>query len=272
MSISGLGSSYYLSLYAQQPPPAKEREDKTSELHQRQSYSDGDPKQTASTDAFSDALNNALQSVQVVTGPTAVQASNVESAINAATDESGQVIENINGINVIVGNHSLDNVSGKSLLRTMDPEQSAAFLELTRQFGQDGNITPGMEVISSEAISKPDGVPMHMNINMYALANGWTTNLAMDVDSHDPEYLRRVDAYMDLVGVERQLKEQHGDDIKLVYSHADSGYIMLTPDDLHYDEMDSAEDAVQSIIESVRNGFVEAETVRDSLAPYGYRV
>ncbi|WP_144407730.1 hypothetical protein [Gynuella sunshinyii] len=272
MSISGLGSSFYLSTYAQQLPPTKEREDKTSELHQRQSLNESDPKQAGQSDVFADALNNALQSVQVVTGAAAVQASNVETDINAATDESGPLIENIKGVNVIVGNHALDNVSGRSLLRTMDADQSADFLELARQFAQDGNVTPGMEVISSEAVTKPEGVPMEMDVNMYTLANDWSTYLEMDVDSKDPEYLRRVEAYMDLVGVERELKEQYGDDVKLVYSHRDNGYIMLTQDDLHYDEMASAEDGVQAIIDHVRRDFVDAEVVRDALAPYGYRV
>lgn len=68
---------------------------------------------------------------------------------------------------------------------------------------------------------------------------------------------------MDVVGIERQLKESYGDDVKLVYSHTD---------DARYHEMNSAETAVQTIVNEVNRGFINEDAVADILAGYGYVV
>ncbi|PLX94240.1 MAG: hypothetical protein C0620_06410 [Desulfuromonas sp.] len=197
----------------------------------------------------------------------------------------------IDGISVITSGHSLDRRDGVSLLETVSESESQDFFsqlaacaethESESNAAVDGAASvqnvPGMTVIESIALGPlPDGVNFtYMDIDLFRPAGRWAEGpllLQTDNESQDPYYRRRTEEYMEVVGVERQLKESYGDDVKLVYSHTDDGYIMLTPDDARYNEMHSAEAGVQTIINEINRGFINKDAVADILADYGYVV
>ena len=199
-----------------------------------------------------------------------------ESSATAA--EAKKVVERINGVDVIVSGHSVDQREGVSLLRTVSGKLSYS-PELYAQIqasAESGTAMPNTFLTSTaEALGPlpPGASSAYMNITNFKPAGKWERDpLSTPIDEADAYYRQDLGKYMEVVEVERQLKAEYGNDVKLVYSHADDGYIMLTPDDLHYGEMASAEDAVQTVLRDVRKGFVEADAVSDILGKYGYRV
>nr|WP_320113818.1 hypothetical protein [uncultured Desulfuromonas sp.] len=195
----------------------------------------------------------------------------------------------IDGITVITSGHSLDRRDGVSLFETVSESESQdLFSQLTsyaeahdpkNTTASDGTPSaqngPSMTVLESIALGPlPDGATsIYMDIDLFRPAGQWAeTPLLMQIGdaAEDAYYRRRTEEYMEVVGVERQLKQTYGDDVKLIYSHTDDGYIMLTPDDARYNEMNSAESAVQTIVNEVNRGFINEDAVADILADYGY--
>ena len=106
----------------------------------------------------------------------------------------------------------------------------------------------------------------------YFNADGQTGLGAIKPGTEDGHDRRLVAEYMEVVDVERRLKETYGEDIKLIYSHFDGCQIMLTPDDARYDEMASAEEGVQALLNNIREGHINRSAVEDLLAARGYAV
>ncbi len=186
------------------------------------------------------------------------------------------VVDQVGGVDVIVSGHSVDNREGVSLLRTVTGKMPYT-PEILAQIISDSEATPGprMQETAKEAIiGVPDGMSLYMPVTMWRQEGDWNHGdpLKIPIDLGEAYFRQDVESFMKLVGVERQLKADYGDDVKLAYSHNDGGYIMLTPDDLHYDEMPSTEDGVDAILEEVRRGFRDPDGVRDVLAKYGYEV
>lgn len=183
------------------------------------------------------------------------------------------VVDQVDGVDVIVSGHSVDAREGVSLLRTV-PGKLSYPPEILAQIMDDSEATPRMQEISSEAIQVPKGMSLYMPVTVWRQEGDWNHGdpLSIPIDLGEAYFRQDVESFMKLVGVERQLKADYGDDVKLAYSHNDGGYIMLTPDDLHYDDIPSTEDGVAPILDDVRRGFQEAEGVRDVLAKYGYKV
>ncbi|WP_028580871.1 hypothetical protein [Desulfogranum japonicum] len=197
----------------------------------------------------------------------------------------------IDGITVITTGHSLDRREGISLLETVSATESQSIFSQLAAFAQTyepgakvsgddpGSVqnAPGMTVIESIALGPlPAGATSsYMDIDLFTPAGQWTEDTLSrptTEGSDDDYYRRKTEEYMAVVDVERQLKESYGNDVKLVYSHTDHSYIMLTPDDARYGEMNSAESAVQTIISEVHKGFINSDAVGDILAKYGYNV
>lgn len=183
------------------------------------------------------------------------------------------VVNQVGGVDVIVSGHSVDNREGVSLLRTV-PGKLSYPPEILAQIMDDSETAPRMQMIESEAIHVPDGGSLYMPVTVWRQEGDWNHGnpLATPIDLGEAYFRQDVGSFMKLVGVERQLKSEYGGDVKLAYSHLDGGYIMLTPDDLHYDDIPSTEKGVDAILEEVRRGFRDAERVRDVLADYGYDV
>jgi len=198
---------------------------------------------------------------------------------------------NIDGIIVITSEHSLDSREGVSLLQTVSPTESKDIFSQLVSFAdandpnaeapdesaaaQEG--APLMTVVESKALGPlPAGASStYMDIDMFRPAGQWAEGPMLrptNPGADDSFYRRRTEELMRVVGVERQLKAQYGNDIKLIYSHSDEDYIMLTPDDARYNEMNSAESSVQTIIDEVHRGFINEGAVSDILSKYGYTV
>jgi len=198
---------------------------------------------------------------------------------------------NINGIRVLTSGHSLDNREGISLLRTAYGTESNHGFSRLVSFAQanDPNFDehnesavtiegdPMMTVVESKAYGPlPAGASStYMDIDVFRPAGQWAEDpmsRSTTARANDSFYRRRTEELMRVVGVERQLKAQYGNDIKLIYSHLDEDYIMLTPDDARYNEMNSAESSVQTIIDEVHRGYINEDAVSDILSEYGYTV
>ncbi len=186
------------------------------------------------------------------------------------------VVKQVGGVDVTVSGHSVDNREGVSLLRTV-PGKLSYTPEILAQILSDEEGAPRLrmqETESTPVIPVPDGSSLYMPVTVWQQEGEWNHGnpLKIPIDLGEAYFRQDVESFMKLVDTERQLKEDYGDDVKLAYSHNDGGYIMLTPDDLHYDDIPSTEDGVGAILEDVRRGFRDAEGVRDVLAKYGYNV
>ncbi|WP_417675316.1 hypothetical protein [Roseibium sp.] len=185
-------------------------------------------------------------------------------------------MKQVGGVDVTVSGHSVDNREGVSLLRTV-PGKLSYTPEILAQILSDEEGAPRLrmqETESTPVIPVPDGSSLYMPVTVWQQEGEWNHGnpLKIPIDLGEAYFRQDVESFMKLVDTERQLKEDYGDDVKLAYSHNDGGYIMLTPDDLHYDDIPSTEDGVGAILEDVRRGFRDAEGVRDVLAKYGYNV
>ncbi|SNY91051.1 hypothetical protein SAMN04515647_1251 [Cohaesibacter sp. ES.047] len=135
-----------------------------------------------------------------------------------------------------------------------------------------------MVEIASEALGpRPDGATSaYMNedfsYNRGRWSNGNPIGKSNSEDAIAEDNRVRLEALMKSVDAERKLRAEYGQDVKLVYSHTDNSYIMLTPDDAKYDTMKSAESAVQGVIDEVERGFVDRGMAADILGRYGYQI
>ncbi|WP_162901406.1 hypothetical protein [Breoghania sp. L-A4] len=202
---------------------------------------------------------------------------------------------NINGLTIVTSGHSIDSREGVSLLRTVSGAGAdGAFsglstfgtqqedLENSARSANDDTIalefTGGMTVLESKALEAlPDGASgPYMNIDFFRTAGTWDggdpikkSNLEDDVEA---DQRTRIKSLMNVVDAESQLQAEYGADVKLIYSHVDNGYVMLTPDDANYDNLKSAESSVQSVIDEIGRGYVSKDAVGDVLRQYGYRI
>lgn len=205
-------------------------------------------------DAFQAVLEKILNEQQnkvAATGNTQADVARAAEAFTAfMTQMEQRSTVTIDGINVITSGHSLDRREGVSLLETVSGSESQALFSQLTAFAEehdsesnadsDGTVTvqeaPGMTVIESVSLGPlPSGATStYMDIDVFRPAGQWAEEpllRQMGDAAEDAYYRRRTEEYMDVVGVERQLKESFGNDVKLVYSHTDDAYIMLTPDD-----------------------------------------
>ncbi len=224
---------------------------------------------TAAKPALPPVLNVSTDTFLVLQG----EAVDASSGPAEPAPRAEPVVKQVGGVDVIVSGHSVDNREGVSLLRTV-PGKLSYPPEILAQIMDDSETTPRMQEIEREAIQVPDGGSLYMPVTVWRQEGDWNHGnpLKIPIDLGEAYFRQDVESFMKLVGVERQLKADYGGDVKLAYSHLEGGYIMLTPDDLHYDDIPSTEDGVDAILEDVRRGFRDAEGVRDVLVEYGYDV
>ncbi|MCM5557230.1 hypothetical protein [Pleomorphomonas sp. JP5] len=218
---------------------------------------------------------------------------------SSTTAGSGRT--SINGLSVITSGHSLDEQEGQSLLRTAyNTESTDTINSLSDQIaslkdmsGDKASVIPGsgyeaqlqdtdvgMTETSVTALGpRKDGAySAYMSDDFFYIAGGWSNGDPIKdiktpgTDEADADARLRLERLMNTVDAERKLKAQYGDDIKLVYSHTDNAYIMLTPDDARYSEMKSTESGVKDVFEEIRRGFVNKDAVADILKKYGYEI
>lgn len=201
----------------------------------------------------------------------------------------------INGLSIITSGHSADNRPGVSLLRTVhDADLQAALVGYADKAAKkDEAVQPDPDadptkqrltihggMVELEA-TKLDALPggalsAYVTDDFFRTGGSWDGGNPIEKSS-TPEGIRadqrmRLEHLMNSVDTERQLRAQYGDDVKLVYSHVDQSYIMLTPDDAQYDMVESVESGVQTVINEVRRGYVDKDLVSDTLARYGYYI
>jgi len=212
-----------------------------------------------------------LKQMQRVAAAAMAQQANAET--QQPGDENAPVVENVRGIEVIVENHSRDIHEGETALRTLEGDNIESWNKFLNNASME--VTPGMTINQSVAYTKAD-VRAYQDINTRTLQNQFSTEQQLtfykliDDLPWEQQYADNVGRYMELVGAERDLKAQYGDDIKLQYSHVDNSYVMLTPDDAGYEHAAAAEDGVESIIKDVENAIIDLDLVRDYMTPYGY--
>jgi|GEM_PF-2851933 len=203
----------------------------------------------------------------------AARAQKANSETQQPGDKHAPVVERVRGIDVIVENHSRDIHEGTTALSTPDGDNIESWNKRLDNVSMD--VTPGMTFSNPVALTAAD-IRAYQNINTGTVHNQFSTEQQLTFYQAikdlpwEQQYADDVGRYMELVGAERDLKAQYGDDIKLQYSHADNSYVMLTPDDAGYDHAASAEDGVQWIIKDVENGIIDPDMIRDAMAPYGY--
>ena len=206
---------------------------------------------------------------------------------------------NINGLSIMTSGHSVDARDGVSLLRTASASETRAMMadiaameEGTDDAGDAGarqEVNSGskiirldhlglMKVIASEALdARPEGATgAYMNEDFFHTRGRWTNGNPLELSNSETsirdQQKTRLEALMNSVDAERKLKAEYGNDIKLVYSHVDQSFIMLTPDDAQYDTLQSAESGVQTVIDEVHRGFVDETMASEILQRYGYQV
>lgn len=180
--------------------------------------------------------------------------------------------ETANGFNIIVAGHSIDAREGISLLRPYDGKLTYS-PELQAQIDAD---EPPQLNSTSEALKAlpPGATSSYMPITPQMLAGQWNRGnpLSQPIDMFEKNSIADLIGFMERLEAERQLKERYGDDVKLAYSHADEGYIMLTPDDLHYDEINSVQQTFDKMLSEIKLGYNFSEGELSVLREYNYRV
>ncbi len=216
----------------------------------------------------------------------------------AAREASTKSI-NINGLSIITSGHSVDARDGVSLIQTLSAADTKAMMSTfaaiadqaengggaqTQEGSQSGNsmikidMQGGMVEIASKALgAPPDGATSaYMNEDFFHSNGVWSNGNPIEKSNSDAAIKAdrrvRLETLMNAVDAERQLRAEYGQDVKLVYSHTDESYIMLTPDDAKYDTMKSAESSVQDVMNEVQRGYIEKGTVADILQRYGYHI
>ena len=201
----------------------------------------------------------------------------------------------INGLSIIISGHSVDARDGVSLLRTLSVSESRSMMadiaSMEDSAGNEGvaNSKSGSNIIrldkqgyvmdvEAEALGPlPDGATSaYMNEDFLHSRGRWTNGHPFEMGNSEQaiqdQRRTRLETLMNTVDAERQLRAQYGQDVKLVYSHVDDSYIMLTPDDAKYDTMNSAESGIQGVIDEMNRGFMDKETVVNTLQRYGYHI
>ncbi|WP_415886530.1 hypothetical protein ACMXYO_00750 [Neptuniibacter sp. QD37_6] len=178
---------------------------------------------------------------------------------------------NVGGITVLVSGHSADNRAGIGFISQPARPHLLTSQGSFKEFIANSEVAAGMTVNESVALeAKNIG---YKNVSPHGIASGWdVSRTALPLDSHDQAYRGRVEEYAEVISAERELKAIYGNDIKVVYSGADNEYVMLTKDDFGYEDADSTESAVSTILESVRNGSLDRDAVKDILDRFGYQI
>ena len=186
----------------------------------------------------------------------------------------------INGRRVIVSGHDLDEMEGRSLFRIVPGGNVQRLYEFAEQemsakerAYEDGILMIDGQPAMTVSTTRLTETQRYGYVNVeYFSADGQTGLDALKPGTEDEHYRRLVADYMDVVDAERELKETYGDDIKLIYSHVNGCHIMLTPDDARYDEMASAEEGVETLLNDIRKNHINRSAVEDLLAARGYTV
>lgn len=219
--------------------------------------------------------NNTYDLQQMQRVAAAAMAQQANAATQQADDANAPVVKSVRGIDVIVENHSRDIHEGETALRTLDSDDIESWNKRLDNVSME--VTPGMTVSQSVALTAAD-VRAYQDINPGTVSNQFSTEQRLTTYQlikglpWEQQYADNVDQYMELVGAERELKARYGDGVKLQYSHADNGYVMLTPDDAGYEHASSAEAGVEWILKDVENAIIDPDLIRDSLEAYGYFV
>lgn len=231
--------------------------------------------------------------------PTPLVAAETKAALLAlqeeAAPESAVQSVHINGLSIIVAGHSVDERDGVSLLRTLSPSDTRAMMDIVAAMDDDAESAEGaasksasdiirldkqgflMEVETEALEALPDGATFaYMNEDFTHSRGRWTNENPLELSNSERSIAEdrrvRLETLMNSVDAERQLRAKYGQDVKLVYSHVDKSYIMLTPDDAKYDMMKSAESGVKDVINEVHRGFMDKKTAVDILKRYGYHI
>ncbi|MCM5553897.1 hypothetical protein [Pleomorphomonas sp. NRK KF1] len=266
------------------------------------SRADGTAEEITKAGAIGDlkvANNNVSRPRSLLSDMMQASLAGLQEQSGSSTAGSGRT--SINGLSIITSGHSLDEQEGQSLLRTVNANEPQGTTEsLADQIaalkdvpGDKASVIPGsgyeaqlqdtdvgMTETSVTALGpRKDGAySAYMSDDFFYIAGGWSNGdpikdiKATGTSEADADARLRLERLMNTVEAERKLKAQYGDDIKLVYSHTDNAYIMLTPDDARYSEMKSAESGVSDVFEEVRRGFVNKDAVADILKKYGYEI
>ncbi len=243
--------------------------------------------------------NDSVVSSQTSLLADEMQASMVEmqEKANSEDDEKKTVV--INGLSIITSGHSIDQQEGKSLLRTVSgtdmenlrktfasfvPEETEKGAGQALRQTENGievieiQLDGGMKEVSSTALGAlPDGATSaYMTDDWFRIGGDWSTGDPMQKSNSDEaieaDQRLRLERLMNSVAAEKELQSQYGDDVKLVYSHSDNSYIMLTPDDARYDEMQTTESGIRAVISEVRRGYMDKDVANEVLGRYGYSI
>ena len=196
------------------------------------------------------------------------------SGAGAGPDVPERTEVTIDGVKVVVSGHSADEIEGHSLLRTLGAEEQKRLQEsfIDLQSDPKAFVQAVMEVTKTVPLEAlPEGVSRTCMPVTYSAPTGV---IGLQTHAADPEIRRSqeqeiVNDFFDLVDVEKQLKAEYGDDVKLAYSHADGGYVMLTPGDLHYNEIASVEQNTGQLLEDISKGAIEFDNVHGILRERG---
>ena len=263
------------------------------------------PRSEDASQAFAEPSANVIapsssqQKVYTASSVTAeTQASLLALQEDASPAPSKKTVD-VNGLSVIVSGHSVDEREGVSLLRTISPSEVESMMadiaamdddaeagaeEGAQQAAQSGHKIIRLDLqgyvmeVQSEALGPlPDGATSaYMNEDFSYHRGRWANGNPLQKSNSDAAIAEdnrvRLEALMNTVDAERKLRAEYGQDVKLVYSHTDNSYIMLTPDDAKYDTMKSAESAVRDVIKEVERGFVDRKMAADILGRHGYHI
>ncbi|MEP3122739.1 MAG: hypothetical protein ABJO52_12745 [Nisaea sp.] len=179
----------------------------------------------------------------------------------------------IDGIEVIVSGHSVDDMEGRSLFRTVGDEENLRLNDsyINLESNSEDFVQAVMEVFESRPYEPlPAGSSIYMSISSGALKGEIKPQkIANDHEEKVAQDRKIVTDFFEMVDIERQLKEEYGEDVKLTYSHADQSYIMLTSTDLHYDDLASVEENTVHLLESLGNDQDMLGNVKDILQERG---
>ncbi|MCM5557229.1 hypothetical protein [Pleomorphomonas sp. JP5] len=240
----------------------------------------------------------------IVSSPTSLiademQASMVEMQEKESQKDNEKETVVINGLSVITSGHSIDQRQGVSLLRTVSssdmdqlrnnltsfvPKETDADNDQTLAKAGDGievieiQIEGGMKETSAKANSALGfgATSAYTTDDWFRIEGDWSTGDPMKKSNSDDaieaDQRLRLERLMNSVSAEKELQSKYGDDVKLVYSQVDNSYIMLTPDDAKYNEMQSVESGIQDVISDVRKGYMDRDVANEVMNKYGYSV
>ncbi|WP_321446667.1 hypothetical protein [uncultured Cohaesibacter sp.] len=179
-------------------------------------------------------------------------------------------IEQANGLDIMTSGHSLDAREGVSLFHTIDGSQFDKEAANALAEATDGNYA--LTVISTTPVGPlPEGATSsYADINLFRTDGTNKLLFSMDLDDMRGYVNKHVDELVDVINAENELQAKYGDDVKLIYSHPDGGYIMLTPDDAQYDDHDFASDAIGKTLAHQSGQSTASELILRRLEEYGY--